>query len=171
MAILQKPTTNNKMKKILSILIFTISFANLFGQNTEPTTKATEKSFPTNLNEENFKKLKKFNGQIVAFDGTVEQIENSRNNTPFYKLKIGENNYLWTVLMFKNEKNIIGDKIRVVGYLRPSDPNETERKYLNGKYMVLSFGLVDIKNANFLFISGAEIQKQEWLNGKIPSSK
>lgn len=159
------------MKKILSILIFTISFVHLFGQNAEPVTKANEKSFPTNLNEENFKKLKKVNGQIVAFDGIIEQIENSRNNTPFYKLKIGENNYLWTVLMFKNEKNVVGDKIRVLGYLRPSEPNEAEKKYLEGKYMVLSFGLVDIKNSNFLFISGAEIQKQEWIEGKIPSSK
>lgn len=159
------------MKTIFSILILTLSFVNLFGQNTEPTTKPNEKSFPTNLNEGNFKKLKKFNGQIVAFDGIIEQIENSRNNTPFYKLKIGENNYLWTALMFKNDKNIIGDKIRVVGYLRPSEPNETERKYLDGKYMVLSFGLVDVKNSNFLFISGAKIQRQEWLDGKIPSSE
>ena len=159
------------MKKLLSILLLTISFANLFGQNTEPITKASEKSFPTNLNEGNFAKLKKFNRQIVAFDGIIEQIENTRNNTPFYKLKIGDNNYLWTALMFKNDKSILGDKIRVVGYLRPSDPNETEKKYLDGKYMVLSFGLVDIKNSNFLFISGAGIQKQEWLDGKIPSSK
>ena len=159
------------MKKIVSILIFAISFSNLFGQNIESTTIPTEKSFPTNLNDGNFKKLKKFNGQIVAFDGTIEQIENSRNNTPFYKLKIGENNYLWTALMFKNDKSIIGDKIRVVGYLRLSDPNETERKYLDGKYMVLSLGLVDIKNSNFLFLSGANKQKQEWLDGKIPSSR
>jgi hypothetical protein len=165
------PKKNNKMKTIFSILILTLSFVNLFGQNTQPTTKANGKSFPTNLYEGNFKQLKKFNGQIVAFDGIIEQIENSRNNTPFYKLKIGENNYLWTVLMFKNDKNITGDKIRVVGYLRLSETNETEKKYIDGKYMVISFGLIDIKNSNFLFISGAEIQKQEWLDGKIPSSK
>ena len=73
--------------------------------------------------------------------------------------------------MFKNEKYILGDKIREVGYLRPSDLNETEKKYLDGKYMVLSFGLVDIKNSDFLFISGAKTQKQEWFDGKIPSSK
>jgi hypothetical protein len=148
-----------------------MSFVTLFGQNTGTTTKANEKSFPTNLNEGNFKKLKKFNSQIIAFDGIIEHIENSRNNTPFYKLKIGENKYLWTALMFKNDKSVIGDKIRVVGYLRHSEPNETERKYLDGKYMVLAFGLVDIKTSNFLFISGADIQKQEWLDGKIPSSK
>ncbi|RZJ47807.1 MAG: hypothetical protein EOO44_21940 [Flavobacterium sp.] len=156
------------MKKILSILIFTISFANLFGQNTEPTTKANEKSFPTNLNEGNFNKLKKFDGKVVAFDGTIEEIENSRNKTPFYKLKIADNNYLWTILMFKNEANKIGDKVRVVGYLRP---NEDEKKYLDGKYMVIAFGLIDFNNSNFLFLGGAGQQKQEWIDGKIPSAK
>ena len=169
MSILQYQQKINKKTRLL--LIFTISFVNLFGQNIEPIANANEKSFPTNLNEGNYKKLKKINGQIVVFDGIIEQIENSRNNTPFYKLKIGVNNYLWTAMMFKNDKNIIGDKIRVVGYLRPVEPNETEKKYLDGKYMILSFGLVEIKNSNFLFISGAGIQKQECLEGKIPSSK
>jgi hypothetical protein len=159
------------MKNIFTILIFTLFTINIYGQNSLTTTKANEKSFPTNLNGENFNKLKKFNGKIVAFDGIIENIENSRNNTPTYKLKIGENNYLWTVLMFKNDKNVIGEKIRVVGYLRPSEPNEKEKKYLDGKFIVLSFGLVDFVNSNFLFLGGAEIQKQEWINGKIPSSK
>lgn len=69
-----------------------MSFANLLEQNTEPTTKANEKSFPTNLNEGNFKKLKKFDRHIAAFDGVIGKIENSRNNTQFYKRKIEENN-------------------------------------------------------------------------------
>src|SRR5690554_1776904 len=114
------------MKKVLLIIIFAISFVSLFGQSVESTISANEKSFPTNINEGNFKKLKKFDGKIVAFDGVIEQIENSRNNTPFYKLRIGENKYLWTVLMFKNDKNKIGDKIRVVGYLSPLEANEAE---------------------------------------------
>jgi len=144
---------------------------NLIAQNNVENTKANEKSFPTNLSADNFDKLEKFDGEIIAYDGIIDKIENSRNNTPFYKLKIGEKNYLWTVLMFKNDKNIIGDKVRVVGYLRPSEPNETEKKYLDGKYMLLTMGLVDFKNSNFLFLSGAEIQKKEWIEGKIPSSK
>ncbi len=159
------------MKKILSTLIVTITFVNLFGQNTDTTIKANKNSFPTNLNEGIFKKLRRFNKQIIAFDGIIEQIENTRNNTPFYKLKIGENIYLWTALLFKNDNNTIGDKIRVVGYLMHAEPNEIERKYLDGKYMALAIGLIDFKNSNFLFISNAQIQKQEWIEGKIPSSK
>lgn len=161
------------MNKIILILLFTFSTLTSFGQNNLQTTKANEKSFPTNLNEGNFIKLKKFDGKVVAFNGTIEKIEISRNNTPFYKLKIDDKNYLWTVLMFRNETNKIGDTIRVVGYLRPTpnEPNEIERKYLDGTYMVIAFGLVDFKNSNFLFLGGAGQQKQEWINGKIPSSK
>jgi|GEM_PF-6451565 len=73
--------------------------------------------------------------------------------------------------MFKNEANKIGDKVRVVGYLSPNEPNEDEKKYLDGKYMVIAFGLVDFTNSNFLFLGGAAQQKQEWIDGKIPSAK
>ena len=162
---------NNMMRKILSILLLIFSVLNLYGQTNSPTTKANDKSFPTNINERNFKKLKQFDGKVVAFDGIIEKSETSRNNTPFYKLKISESNYLWTALMFKNGLNKIGDRIRVVGYLGLAEPNEIEKKYLDSKYMVIAFGLVDFKNSNFLFLGGAGQQKQEWIDGKIPSSK
>ncbi|MFA7688055.1 MAG: hypothetical protein WCY25_09330 [Moheibacter sp.] len=159
------------MRTLLSILILTLSITNLLGQSNSATTKPTAKSFPTNIQKGSERELDKFDGKVVAFDGTIEKIENSRNNTPFYKLKIEEDNYLWTVLMFENDANKIGDKVRVVGYLGPNEPNEDEKKYLDGKYMVIAFGLVDFTNSNFLFLDGAEQQKQDWIDGKIPSTK
>ena len=159
------------MKKIFPIFLLTILTINLFGQNNLSLTKTNDKSFPTNIQEGDIKELKSFDSKIIAFNGTIEKVENSRNNTPFYKLKIGNRNYLWTVLMFKNEVNKIGDTIRLVGYLRQAEPNEKEKIYLDTKYMVIAFGLVDFKNSNFLFLSSAGQQKQEWIDGKIPSSK
>jgi hypothetical protein len=164
-------TKNNAMTKLFFVLLLTFSILNVFGQDNFQATKSKQKSFPTNLNEGNFTKLEKFNGRIVAFDAEIQSIETSRNNTPFYKLSISDNKYLWTVLMFKNETNEIGDKIRVVGYLRSAEPNEAEKKYLDGKFMVMAFGLVDFENSNFLFLSGAVKQKKQWIDGKIPSSK
>ena len=158
------------MKKLLLILLLTSSFSNLFGQNNMPT-NVNDKSFPINIQEGNIKELEIFKGKVVAFDGTIEKIENSRNDMPFYKLKISDHDYLWTVLMFKNEANKIGDKIRVAGYLSQAEANENEKKYLDGKYIVIAFGLVDFQNSNVLFLDGARIQKQEWIDGKIPSSK
>ncbi len=159
------------MKKIFLIFLLTFTVVNLFGQNNLSSTKANDKSFPTNIHEGSINELKKFDGNVIAYDGIIEKIENSRNNTPFYKLKISANNYLWTVLMFKNAGNKVGDTVRVVGYLRPAEPNETEKTYIDTKYMVIAFGLIDFKNSNFLFLGGADQQKQEWIDGKIPSSK
>lgn len=159
------------MKTLFSILLLAFSITNLFAQRNLPITKAKEKSFPTNIKEGSDKELKKFDGKVVAFDGVIEKIEKSRNNTPFYKLKISDNNYLWTALMFENEKNKIGDMVRVVGYLRPAEPNEIEKLYLEGKFMVIAFGLIDFENSYFLFLGGARQQKQEWIDGKIPSAK
>ncbi|WP_310558912.1 hypothetical protein [Flavobacterium sp.] len=158
------------MRTLLSILLLTLSVTNLLGQSSSPTIKPTSKSFPTNIQEGNENELSKFDGKVVAFNGTIEKIENTRNNTPFYRLKITDDNYLWTALMFKNEANKIGDKVRVVGYLRPNDPNEAAKKYLDGKYMVIAFGLIDFNNSNFLFLGGAGQQQQEWIDGKIPSA-
>jgi hypothetical protein len=157
------------MKTIIYILLVTFSVTILFSQNNLKETKVNPKSFPTNIQIGNINELEKLEGKVIAYDGIIEKIENSRNNTPFYKIKINGENYLWTVLMFKNDKNKVGDKIRVVGYLFPADPDEKDKKYLDTKYMVIAFGLVDFENSNFLMMEG--IQKQEWIEGKIPSSK
>ena len=72
--------------------------------------------------------------------------------------------------MFQNDANKINDSIRVVGYLRKTNDKRPEEKFLNDyKFMVLAFGLVDFKNSSFLFLSGADMQKKEWMDGKIPS--
>ena len=160
---------HNTMKIILSILLLTFSVATILAQSNIPTTKPNAKSFPTNIQKGNIKELKKIDGKVVAYDGVIERIENSRNNTPFYKLKISGDNYLWTVLMFKNDINKVGDKIRVVGYLMPAEPNDIEKQYLDTKYMVIAFGLVDFEHSNLLMTEGK--QKQEWIEGEIPSSK
>jgi len=159
------------MKIIFALLLLGFSAFNLIAQDL-PRTKANEKSFPTNISNENFNEINDFDGKIVAFDAVIERNEVSRNKTPFYKLKISDN-YLWTVLMFGNEVNKVGDTIRVVGYLRPvpAKPNKIEKAFLDGKYMVIAFGLVDFVTSNFLFLGGAGQQKQEWIDGKIPSSE
>ncbi|WP_276373729.1 hypothetical protein [Chryseolinea sp. H1M3-3] len=157
------------MRILLSILLLISTASTLLGQSNAPTTKVNPKSFPTNIHIGSVEELNKFDGKIIAFDGMIEKIENSRNNTPFYKLKISADNHLWTVLVFKNESNEVGDKVRIVGYLIPSEPNEVEKQYLDTKYMVIAFGLLDFENSNLLMAEGK--QKQEWMEGKIPSSK
>lgn len=155
------------MKKLLLLTLLLFSTVTLFSQE-KRTITATKKSFPTNFNKDHFLMMTQFEGKEIAFDGIIEDIRNSRNNTPFYKIRLGEDEYLWTVLMFNNEKNKMGDTIRVLGKLRQTnDLNEEEKKYLEGDYMVIASGLVDFKNAHFLFFEGADTQKNAWLEGQI----
>ncbi|PRX54612.1 hypothetical protein [Flagellimonas meridianipacifica] len=152
--------------RVLKILILSIIMTSCVSAQT----KVTPKSFPTNFSTSDFENLKKLNGDIIAFDGTIKQEKLSRNNTPFYYLELGEEKGIWTTLMFKNDKNEIGDQIRVVGYLTKVKDLRPEENYLNGeKFMVIAFGLVDYETENFLFLGGAEKQKKEWINGKIPT--
>ena len=152
-----------KKQLILGIILFTIGMS--YGQ----TSKVTEKSFPTNFDQSKFNKIIKFTDKLIAYDAKILEIKNSRNNTPFYKLELGKNCYLWTVLMFKNEDNVIGDKIRVIGYLNKIDQKTTNEEYLTGeKYMVIALGMVDFEKENFLFVSAGYKQKQQWINGEIP---
>ena len=153
-----------KINLILVILIFTVSLS--YGQST----KVTKNSFPTNFDQSKFKKIKEFVSKTIAYDGEILEIRNSRNNTPSYKLDLGNHKYLWTVLMFKNEDNIVGDKVRVVGYLNDVDQKNVNEEYLlEEKYMVLALGLVDFEKENFLFVSAGYKQKQQWINGEIPN--
>lgn len=154
------------MKKSLTLLLLLFIFGLSFGQSNQ----VTKKSFPTNFNQSEFKKIKKFKNKVIAYDGLIVEIKNSKNNTPFYKLDLGNNNYLWTVLMFKNIDNIIGDKIRVVGYLNTLDKeNDTEEYLIGYDYFVLALGLVDFNKSNFLFVSAGHKQKEQWVNGEIPN--
>jgi len=148
------------MKKIVLIILVILSQKSLIGQDDLKNIKTNIKSFPKNIYIGNDVELEKLDGKTVAFDGTIEQIEKSRNNTPFYKLKVSDSTHIWTVLMFDNKKNNIGDKIRVIGYLFQSEPNESEKKFLESKCMVVSFGLVDFKNSFCIFPEKLTIQKQ-----------
>ena len=156
------------MKKIILFSLFLFSTIFLFGQAPLRTITATKKSFPTNFSKDDFLLITQFEGQEIAFDGIIEEIKNSRHNTPFYKIRLGEDEYLWAILMFNNDQSKIGDTIRVLGKLRQAnDLNEDEKTYLKEDYMVIVSGLVDFKNAHFQFFSEADAQKNAWLEGRI----
>jgi hypothetical protein len=92
---------------------------NIFGQNNLATPRVTKRSFPTNINFENFKTINAFDGKVVAYNGVIEKSEISNKETPFYKVRIVDSGYLWTILMFE----IIYLKLEIrLGLLDICDP-------------------------------------------------
>jgi len=128
--------------------------------------------FPTNFTEKDFKKIKKWKSKIVALDGEVIQVEKSRQNTPYSKLKIGDKE-IWIISMIDSGFEKVGNKLRIVGYLMEidSNDNEFERKIHKEKYHILTFGIVNLENKQLAYFPGSEMQIKEWMNGKIPSSE
>ena len=134
--------------------------------------QVTDKSFPTNFDEKSLKKAEKLIGEIIAYDGVIKEIKTSRNNTPFYKIDLGNNEILWTVLMFENSENKVGDKIRLIGYLNKIETVQENENYLEGyDYMVISLGLVDLEKGNYFFTGAGSKQKEQWLNDQIPQKQ
>src|SRR5690606_9969345 len=127
-----------------------------------------KKAFPTNFNEQDFKKIKKWKKKIIALEGTVVQVETSSKNTPYSKLRIG-NEKIWVVSMINSGFEKVGNKIKIVGYLIPVKNNDYESKFNQDKYQILAFGILDLNTNQLKYFPGSELQMKEWKNGKIPS--
>ncbi len=160
------PTLNNKCEKIRKVIDSELQ------NSVEPVANSNIKAFPTNFTEKDFKKIKKWKSKIVALDGEVIQVEKSRQNTPYSKLKIGDKE-IWIISMINSGFEKVGNKLRIVGYLMEidSNDNEFERKIHKEKYHILTFGIVNLENKQLAYFPGSEMQIKEWMNGKIPSSE
>lgn len=158
------PTLNNKCEKIIKVIESELS------NSVEPAANNKIIPFPINFNATDFKKINKWKSKIVALNGEVIQVEKSRQNTPYSKLKIGDNE-IWIISMVDSKFEKVGNKLRIVGYLIEIDQNdnEFERKIHKEKHHILAFGIVNLENKQVAYFPGSEMQIKEWMNGKIPS--
>ena len=60
-----------------------------------------------------FENLKKLNGDIIAFDGTIKQEKLSRNNTPFYYLELEKKKEFGQLLCLKMIKTKLETKLEL----------------------------------------------------------
>lgn len=153
------------MKAFLFFILFLKLVLTSIAQN-----DITPVSFPTNFSSSDFEKIKKRQGDIIAFDGVIREHKASPKNTPIYFLELDENKKIWTALMFENKINKIGDSIRVIGTLEKIKDIGLLGRYLdNEKYIVVIFGLVDLVNDNIVILPGTDNLINEWINGTVPS--
>lgn len=160
------PTLNLNCEKIKKIIKTNLENASeTFSEN-------SDKSFPTNFEAKDFTNIDKWVNKIVAFDGDIIRTERSRQNTPYFEIKI-ENKNIWVVSMINTGFEKVNSKVRIIGYLIEIDTNDNkfERNIHNEKYHVLAFGILDLKSKNLTYFPGAEQQIKEWIHGKIPIEK
>ena len=134
-------------------------------------TRATT-PYPTNFSASDLENLEERTGTVLVYDGTIRQKEVSRNNTPAYLIDLGNQTELWSVLMFDNQLNQVGDSVRLVGYLVDNEDRRPDETYFGThQKIVITFGMIDLKTSQLSFVRGADKQKAEWANGQIPKNK
>ncbi len=132
--------------------------------------KFPNSAFPTNFNESHFDDLNAWNGKIVALQGDVIQIETSGNNTPYSKLKVG-NQEIWVISMIDSGFEIMGAHLKIVGYLSQIKKMDYEKKFSDDAFHIIAMGIVDVESEKLAYFPGSITQMKQWINGEIPAAR
>ena len=131
-------------------------------------------SCPTNFNSQQFKqakkRLKSWNGRIVAFDAEVLEVHQLGPGRPYVKVKLGDEQILWVGSMANSGFEMVGNHLRFLGYfaLKETGPQE---KFHQNEFHVLAFGVIDLVSKKLAMFPGSEEQIKEWVAGKVPKAR
>jgi hypothetical protein len=127
--------------------------------------------FPTNFTGKDLKKIKKLDGEIIAFNGLVTKVYSGYNDKPYYEVKLEGGNTVWIASLVNSGYEKEGKIIRLLGYVSKVENDEVAKKYNKTDYHILVFCVIDMYSKQMAMMLGSELQVKEWMNGKIPKSK
>ena len=159
------PTLNSKCKKIITIIQPELN------NSVEPAAKSNSDPCPINFVGKDLGRIKKLNGEIVAFNGLVTKVYFAHNNKPYYEVKLEGGNTIWIASLVNSGYEKEGKFLRVLGYVSEVKNDEFAKKYNNTGYHILVFGVIDIGTKQMAMLPGSELQIKEWIKGKIPGGK
>jgi len=126
---------------------------------------------PTNFTGKDLKKIKKQDGEIIAFNGLVTQVYTAHNDKPYYEVKLEGGNTIWIASLVKSGYEVKDNIIRILGYVAKVNNDKIAEKYNKTGYHILAFCVIDMKTKQIAMMPGSELQIKEWMNGKIPKSE
>jgi len=125
---------------------------------------------PTNFTGKDLKKIKKLDGEIIAFNALVKQVSTS-NNKPYYEVKLEGGNTIWVASLVNSGFEVEGKIIRLLGYVSKVGVNELSKTDKTNDYHVLAFCVIDLDSKQIALMPGSEVQVKEWMNGTVPKGK
>lgn len=156
------PTLNERCEKIRKIIQSEVQ------SSIEP---STQNPCPTNFVGNDMDKIKKLNGEIIAFNGLITKVHFAHNEKPYYQVKLEGGNTIWIASLVKSGYEKEGKILRILGYVSEVEDDEFAEKYNNTKYHILAFCVIDVESKQMSMLPGAELQIQEWISGKIPKAE
>jgi hypothetical protein len=126
---------------------------------------------PTNFTGKDLKKIKKLDGEIVAFNALVTKVYSAHNDKPYYEVKLQGGKTIWIASLVNSGYEKEGNIIRLLGYVSGVKDDEFAKKYNKTDYHILAFCVIDLESMQMAMMPGSDAQVKEWLNGQIPKSK
>lgn len=159
------PTLNTNCEKIRKIIQSEVE------NSVEPAASSHKESCPTNFTGKDLKKIKKLDGEIIAFNGLVTEVHSAHNDKPYYQVKLEGGNTIWIASLVNSGYEKEGKIIRLLGYVSEVGNNEIAQKYNQTDYHILAFCVIDMDSKQMAMMPGSELQVKEWMNGTIPKGE
>jgi hypothetical protein len=156
------PTLNERCEKIRKLIKSDLE------SSTEPETK---NPCPTNFDSKDLRKIKKRNGEIVAFNGLVTNVHTADNDKPYYQVKLEGGKTIWIASLVNSGFEKEGQILRLLGYISEVGNDETAKQYNDSEYHILAFCVIEMDNKQMAMMPGSELQIKEWMNGTIPKAE
>ena len=142
--------------------IFVISTTIVMGQN----------ACPVNFGHKNLieaqKNIKAWSGRIVAFNAKVLEVENGYQDKPYYKVEMDDGGQLWVGTLLTSGYEVIGKKLRILGYFSEVGNDEIALKYNKNNFHILAFAVIDLESKQMSVFPGAKRDVADWVEGKMP---
>lgn len=159
------PTLNENCEKIRTIIQSDVQ------NSVEPVANSNTEPCPTDFTGKDLKKIKKLDGEIIAFNGLVTQVYSAHNDKPYYQVKLEGGNTIWIASLVNSGYEKEGKIIRLLGYVSEVGNDEIAKKYNQTDYHILAFCVIDMDSKQMAMMPGSELQVKEWINGTIPKGE
>lgn len=127
---------------------------------------------PVNFGDKQLKAAKqdinKWNGEIVACDVEVMQVEKGYVDKPYYRVKLENGGQFWVGGLVTSGYEINGAKLRLLGYFSKVEIDDISKKYNKDGFHILAFVVIDLATKQMSMLPGSDKQVKEWINGTVP---
>ncbi|BAO75201.1 hypothetical protein WPG_0971 [Winogradskyella sp. PG-2] len=149
------PTLNEKCEKIRKLIKTDLE---------NSTESGTKNPCPTNFDSKDLRKIKKRNGEIVAFNGLVTKVHTAHNDKPYYQVKLEGGKAIWIASLVKSGFEKEGKILRLLGYVSEVGNDEIAKEYNDSDYHILAFCIIEMDTKQMSMLPGPELQIKEWMN-------
>lgn len=134
---------------------------------------SSQKTCPSNFDGKSLVaikgKIKKHQGETVAFDAEVVEVKQGYNDIPYFKVTLDNGEMLWISSMVSDKYVKPKAKLRLLGYIDLVQKDDAiANKYNYSGFQVRVFAMLDHTTKQMQISNAFENEVKQWVAGSIP---